>query len=48
MPLHWNREGLPVGVQLVARFGDELSLLRLAAQLESAAPWIRQYSKIKV
>lgn len=48
MPLSWNRDGLPVGVQFVGRFGDELGLLRLAAQLESAAPWIKQYSKIKV
>ncbi|HWA02863.1 MAG TPA: amidase family protein [Rhizomicrobium sp.] len=48
LPLHWNREGLPIGVQFVGRFGDELGLLRLAAQLERAAPWIRQYEKIKV
>jgi len=48
MPLHWNKEGLPIGVQFVGRFGDELGLLKLAAQLESAAPWIDQYKKIKV
>ncbi len=39
MPLHWNKEGLPIGVQFVGRFGDELGLLRLASQLEKAAPW---------
>jgi amidase len=39
LPLHWNREGLPIGVQFVGRFGDELGLLKLAAQLEKAAPW---------
>jgi amidase len=48
MPLHWNKDGLPIGVQFVGRFGDELGLLKLAAQLESAAPWASQYSKIKV
>jgi amidase len=48
MPLHWNKEGLPIGVQFVGRFGDELGLLKLAAQLESAAPWAHQYSKIRI
>jgi Asp-tRNA(Asn)/Glu-tRNA(Gln) amidotransferase A subunit family amidase len=31
--------GLPVATQLVARFGDEAVLFRLAAQLERARPW---------
>ncbi len=40
LPLHWTPDGLPVGVQLVAAYGREDVLLRVAAQLEQAAPWI--------
>jgi amidase len=39
LPLHWAADGLPVGVQLVAAYGREDLLVRVAAQLEQAAPW---------
>lgn len=39
VPLHWNANGMPIGVQFAAPFGDEATLLSLAAQLEQAAPW---------
>ncbi|WP_347059977.1 amidase [Blastococcus sp. HT6-30] len=39
LPLHWTDEGLPVGAQLVAAFGREDVLVRVAAALEEAAPW---------
>jgi amidase len=42
VPLFRNSEGLPVGVHFVGRFGDEATLFRLAAQLESARPWANQ------
>lgn len=42
LPLHWTPEGLPVGVQIVGRYGDEATLFRLAAQFEAAQPWFRR------
>jgi amidase len=39
LPLHWAASGLPVGVHFGGRFGDEATLLQLAAQLEQARPW---------
>ena len=39
VPLYWNAAGLPIGAHLSARFGDEATLFRVAAQLETARPW---------
>jgi amidase len=39
LPLHTTSDGLPLGVQFMARYGDEATLLRLGAELERAAPW---------
>lgn len=39
VPLARNQEKLPIGVQFAAKFGDEETLLQLAAQLEKHHPW---------
>ena len=39
LPLHWSEDELPIGVQLVAPFGEEGVLIRVASQLEEARPW---------
>jgi amidase len=43
LPLHWSSEGLPIGVQFIADYGREDILIRLAAQLEQAQPWIERW-----
>ena len=39
VPLHWAHNGLPIGSQLVAGYGREALLVRVASQLEAARPW---------
>lgn len=39
MPLYWNANGLPIGTHFAARFGEEATLFRLAAQLEESRGW---------
>ncbi|MBW3602779.1 MAG: amidase [Actinobacteria bacterium] len=39
VPFGFSPDGLPVGVHVLGRFGDESALLRLAGQLEEAMPW---------
>jgi amidase len=39
LPSHWDDDGLPIGVQLISRYGEDALLLQLAAQLERARPW---------
>jgi amidase len=46
VPLAWNSAGLPLGMMFAARFGDEATLFRLAAQLEQERPWKQQLPPI--
>jgi amidase len=46
LPLHWTSDGLPVGVQLVAGYGREDLLLRVASQLEQVAPWAHRHPPV--
>jgi amidase len=39
LPMGRDADGLPLGVQLVAAFGREDLLVRIASQLEQARPW---------
>ncbi|GAB2672125.1 amidase [Nocardia goodfellowii] len=40
LPLHWSADAIPIGVQFTAQLGGEAMMVRLAAQLEQAVPWI--------
>ena len=46
LPLHWNGDGLPIGIQLAAAYGREDVLFRVAAQLEEARPWANRRPKV--
>ena len=45
VPLAMSENGLPIGSMFSGRYGDEATLLRLAAQLEQAAPWFHHLPK---
>ncbi len=48
VPLYWNDEGLPIGVQFAGRFGDEATIFRLSSQLEEARPWAGRRPPVSV
>lgn len=47
LPLHWNADGLPIGIHLVAAYGCEDVLIRVAAQLEQAQPWVDTWPPVR-
>ena len=46
VPLAMAQSGLPIGIMFTGRYGDEATLLRLAGQLERAAPWFDRMPKL--
>jgi amidase len=46
VPLHWTPSGLPMGVHVLGRYGDEATLVRLASQLEQARPWADRWPRV--
>src|SRR5699024_2137417 len=46
LPFGWTQNGMPIGIQLVTRYADEATHLRLCSQLEQAAPWQQHYARI--
>ncbi len=48
LPLHWTAAGLPVGVQLAARFGADETLIALCAEIEQARPWFRRRPPLRL
>lgn len=43
LPLYRNRDGLPIGVQLIGRFGTDAEVLRLSAHLERQSGWAGRF-----
>jgi len=39
VPVYWTKEGIPVGVQLMAQFGRDDLVLRMSAEFERVASW---------
>jgi amidase len=47
LPLGMSGEGMPIGIQLVGRFADEATLVRVARDLEEARPWFSRLPPIR-
>ncbi|WP_292598921.1 amidase family protein [Mesorhizobium sp.] len=48
LPLTQSAHGLPIGIQIVGRFGDEATLVRMARDVEDARPWAGRRPKVEL
>lgn len=48
LPLAMSTSGLPIGIHLAARFGDDETLIALCAEIEQAAPWAARRAPVAV
>jgi aspartyl-tRNA(Asn)/glutamyl-tRNA(Gln) amidotransferase subunit A len=46
LPCAPSREGLPIGMQLVGRYGSDEQLLSLGEAYESAQPWADRWPSL--
>ncbi|RXH31903.1 hypothetical protein XH99_10480 [Bradyrhizobium nanningense] len=46
VPVYYSADNVPIGVQFIGRIGDEATLLRLAAQIETAYPWKERHPSV--
>ncbi len=42
VPAGWTEDGLPIGLQIIGRRHDDVTVLRAAAAFEEAAPWVQR------
>ncbi|MER9946472.1 amidase [Mesorhizobium sp. M0092] len=47
LPLGHSTDGLPIGLQIAGRFGDEATLVRVSRDLEEASPWRRRRPSVR-
>ncbi|TIL20966.1 MAG: amidase [Mesorhizobium sp.] len=47
LPLAHSANSLPIGLQIVGRFGDEATLVRVSRDLEEACPWRRRRPSVR-
>jgi amidase len=47
LPLAQSHEGLPIGVQLAARLGEDATLISLAGWFERELPWSGRLSELR-